>query len=68
MVEKGKEMQHGHYFARIQGDTGVFRFVIRDRAGLRPSIHGFGRSLDEAKSKITEILGALADLEAQRAA
>ena len=64
---KGTEMQHGKYFALIRPDGNVVRFVIRDRAGLRPSIHGYGRSMEEAKRKINEILGALDELE-QRAA
>lgn len=64
---KGEEMQHGKYFAMIRPDGEVFRFVIRDRAGSRPSIHGYGRSMDEARTKIDEILGALDDLE-ERAA
>jgi len=66
-TKEGTEMQHGKYFAMIQKDGGVFRFVIRDRAGLRPSIHGFGRSMDEARTKIDEILGALDNLETQAA-
>ena len=65
--EEGKEMEHGKFFAMIQRDGSVFRFVIRDRAGLRPSIHGFGRSMNEAESKIDEILGALDNLAAQAA-
>lgn len=65
--EEGTEMQHGNYFAMIRNDSGVFRFVIRDRAGLRPSIHGFGRSMDEARTKIDEILGALDNLELRAA-
>ena len=61
-------MQHGQYFAMISPDGEVFRFVIRDRAGLRPSIHGYGSSMDEARTKIDEILGALDNLERERAA
>ena len=61
-------MQHGKYFAMIRPDGSFFRFVIRDRAGLRPSIHGYGHSMDEARIKIDEILGALDDLERERAA
>ena len=60
-------MQHGRFLTVIQLDGNVFRFVIRDRAGIRPSIHGYGRSMDEARTKINEILGALDNLE-QRAA
>jgi len=60
-------MQHGKFLTVIQLDGNVFRFVIRDRAGIRPSIHGYGRSMDEARTKINEILGALDNLE-QRAA
>ena len=66
--QKGEEMQHGKYFAMIRPDGDVFRFVIRDRAGSRPSIHGFGHSMDEARHKIDEILGALDLLERERAA
>ncbi len=64
---KGEEMQHGKYFALSRPDGNVFRFVIRDRAGVRPSIHGYGNSMDEARMKINEILGALDNLE-ERAA
>lgn len=64
---RGEEMEHGKYFALIRPDGNVFRFVIRDRAGLRPSIHGYGQSMAEAKTKIDEILGALDNLE-ERAA
>ena len=35
------------------------RFVIRDRTGVRPSIHGIGRSWREAQLKVEEILAAL---------
>lgn len=54
---------HPKYFSLIKQDNGVFRFVIRDRAGLRPSIHGFGRTMDEAQAKIDEILRALEQRE-----
>ena len=60
-------MQHGKYFAMMRPEGEVVRFVIRDRAGLRPSIHGYGRSMDEARTKIDEILGALDNLEHERA-
>ena len=66
-ARKGVEMQHGNYFALIQKDGEVYRFVIRDRARVRPSIHGFGQSMDEARAKIEEIIGALDERE-QRAA
>jgi len=60
-------MEHGSYFAMIQKDGGVYRFVIRDRARVRPSIHGFGKSMDEARAKIDEIIGALDEREQQAA-
>jgi len=63
--QEGKQMQHGKYSAQIRPDGSIFRFVIRDRAGLRPSIHGYGRSMDEVRIKITEIFGALDTLEHQ---
>jgi hypothetical protein len=62
-TQEGTEMQHGNFLAMIQKDGGVFRFVIRDRSGLKPSIHGYGTSMNEAESKIDEILGALDELE-----
>ena len=65
---KGAEMQHGKYFAMIRPDGDVYRFVIRDRGGLRPSIHGYGESMAEAQAKIDEILGALDSLEQPAAA
>ena len=55
------------YFSMIKQDAGVFRFVIRDRAGQRPSIHGFGRTMEEAQAKIEEILNALEEREQQAA-
>jgi len=58
---------HAKYFSLIKQDNGVFRFVIRDRAGLRPSIHGFGRTMDEAQAKIVEILNALEEREQEAA-
>ncbi len=58
---------HAKYFSLIKEDNGVFRFIIRDRAGLRPSIHGFGRTMDEAQAKIDEILHALEEREQQAA-
>jgi hypothetical protein len=58
---------HAKYFSMIKKDNGVFRFVIRDRAGSKPSIHGFGRSMAEAQAKIEEILDALEQREAQAA-
>jgi len=61
-------MQHGKYFAMIRPDGDVYRFVIRDRGGLRPSIHGYGESMAEAQAKIDEILGALDSLEQPAAA
>jgi len=60
-------MEHGQYLAMVENDGGVFRFVIRDRGGSRPSIHGFGRSMIEAQAKVDEILAALDNLE-QKAA
>ena len=65
--EEGEAMQHGKYFAMIHNDGGLYRFVIRDRDGLRPSIHGFGHSAHEARTKIDEILGALDDLKLKAA-
>jgi hypothetical protein len=35
---------------------------------LKPSIHGYGKSMDDAETKIDEILGALDELEHQQAA
>jgi hypothetical protein len=67
-TKEGKEMQHGKFLAMIQKDGGLFRFVIRDRSGLKPSIHGYGKSMDDAETKIDEILGALDELEHQQAA
>ncbi len=66
-AQKGVAMQHANFFAMIQKDGGVYRFVIRDRARVRPSIHGFGRSMDEARAKIDEIISAL-DAREQQAA
>jgi hypothetical protein len=60
-------MQQGQFLAMIHKDAGVFRFVIRDRAGLRPSIHGYGHSQAEAQAKIDEILIALASRDQQAA-
>lgn len=60
-------MRNGKYFTLIRNDGGVFRFVIRDRDGLRPSIHGYGQSMEEAQNKVDEILVALEKLEAQAA-
>jgi hypothetical protein len=51
----------------IQKDGGVFRFVIRDRSGLKPSIHGYANSMMAAEVKIDEILGALDELELKAA-
>jgi hypothetical protein len=51
---------------REEGDT--YRFVIKDRAGVRPSIHGYGHSLAEAHEKIDQILSALDELEQQQRA
>ncbi len=65
---EGATMQHGKYLAMMRPDGEVVRFVIRDRAGLRPSIHGYGLSMEDARNKIHEILGALDNLEQQRAA
>ncbi len=60
-------MQQAKFLTMIHLDGDVYRFVIRDRAGVRPSIHGYGRSMDEARAKINEILGALDNLEQQAA-
>jgi len=64
----GEDMKRGKYLAMLRPDGNVVRFVIRDRAGLRPSIHGYGHSMDEARNKIEEIFGALDNLEEERAA
>jgi hypothetical protein len=66
-TKEGKQMQHGKFLAMIQKDRGVFRFVIRDRSGLKPSIHGYGKSMNDAETKIDEILGALDELELKAA-
>ena len=55
------------YFSMIKQDNGVFRFVIRDRAGMRPSIYGVGRTMAEAQAKIEEIVSALEKRELQAA-
>ncbi|HUN88657.1 MAG TPA: hypothetical protein VMU28_07680 [Terriglobales bacterium] len=47
------------YFSMIQHDGAVYRFVLRDRTGVRPSIHGYGHTMAEAQSKLEEILNAL---------
>jgi len=52
----------------IRADGDVYRFVIRDRSGARPSIHGYGNSLAEAEDKMDQILGALDQLEQEKAA
>lgn len=65
---KGEDMQHGKYLAMIRPEGDVVRFVIRDRAGVRPSIHGYGQSVEEVRCKIDEILGALDNMEQERAA
>lgn len=61
-------MQYGKFLTMVREEGDTYRFVIKDRAGVRPSIHGYGHSLAEAHEKIDQILSALDELEQQQRA
>ncbi|MGZ4788790.1 MAG: hypothetical protein ACXVZX_09740 [Terriglobales bacterium] len=61
-------MLQQQFLTMIRPDGDIYRFVIRDRTGRRPSIHGSGRSIAEALAKMQEIMQALEVLEQQQRA
>jgi hypothetical protein len=60
-------MQNSEYSTVIRVDDKLYRFVIRDRSGAKPSIHGYGQTRAEAERKVLEILAALSDKEIRAA-